>query len=132
MPESVARARHLQLWTDASGKRQQTSTLLSFDFSGDCFPGMTALDVGGPIDGGRNEERRVPTEYVRHPADELRREYFERDYAEHVRVPPDAVDSGFQRDGRHLWFSKDHGTAYVGASRDAEAWPRAKRPIRCG
>jgi thiosulfate/3-mercaptopyruvate sulfurtransferase len=53
------------------------------------------------------------------------------EYAEHTRVPGDAVDSGYERSGQHLWFSKDRRLAYVGSEADAQAWPRAVRPIRC-
>jgi hypothetical protein len=132
LPEAVAQARRLQLWSDAAGQRQPTSVIKSFQFSGGCFPGMTALDIGGPIDGGWNKERRVPVEYFRNPAPELRHQYFEGEYAEHVSVPRDAIDSGYERDGEHLWMSSNRGVAYVGAASDAEAWPRAKQPIRCG
>lgn len=131
LPEAVARARGLELWSDASGQRLPTSTIVSFRFQGGCFDGMTALDLDGPTEGGAVEEKRVPVEYVRDPDPELRADYFERDYVEHVPVPADAVHTGYERNGEHLWLSKDRGTAYVGARDDADAWPRAVRPIRC-
>lgn len=132
LPDAIARARGLELWTDASGKRLPTSTVMSFRFRGGCFDGMTALDLNGPIEGGEAMEKRVPVEYVRDPDPELQAEYFEREYVEHVPVPADAVDSGYERDGEHLWLSKDRGSAYVGTRNDADVWPRAVRPIRCG
>jgi hypothetical protein len=131
LPEAVAQERGLQLWSDAAGKRQPTSVVKSLQFTGDCFPRMTVLDLGGPIDGGWNTERRQPVEYVRNPPSELRDDYFERVYVEHVQVPADAIDTGYERAGKHLWLSKDRGYAYVGTASDAEAWPRTKQPIRC-
>ena len=131
LPDAVARQQGLELWSNAAGTRQLTSTIKSFRFDGDCFAGMTALDIGGALDGGWKSTKREPVEYVRNPAPELRNDWFERDYVEHVAVPADAVDSGYERDGEHLWFSQDRGYAYVGTERDAEAWPRAVRLIRC-
>ncbi len=130
LPDSVARAQGLEVWTDGTGRRQLTSRIVSFAFTGDCFAGMTALDLRGPVQDGSRKAAQ-PTEYVRHPAAELRAEYFDRDFQEHVAVPADAVDSGYERDGKHLWLSEDRGTAYVGQRHDAESWPRAVRPIRC-
>ena len=131
LPDSVARENGLQLWTGVDGKRQTTSAVVSFDFSGGCFPNMTALDIGGPVHGSRNDERRIPTEYVRNPDPDLRSSYFTAPYLAHVAVPADARDTGYERAGRHLWIAEDRGYAYVGSATDAEAWPRAKRPIRC-
>lgn len=131
LPAAVARQQGLEIWSSTDGKRQPTSVLVSFRFGAGCYPGMTALDVGGPLQGGRDEDGRVPVEYVRDPAPELRDRYFERDYAEHVTVPADAADSGYERQGDHLGFSDDRGYAYVGTPGDAEAWPRATQPIRC-
>ncbi len=131
MPESVVQAQGLQIWTNANGKRQLTSAINSFDFGAGCYSGMTALDLGGPVSGSPNEQKRVPVEYVRDPAPELQKEYFQGDYAQHATVPDGAIDSGYERDGKHLWFSADRTYAYVGAADDAEAWPRAKQPIRC-
>lgn len=131
LPDAVAEERGLQIWSGVDGSRRPTSEVVSFEYSAGCYPGTTALDVGGPAEGGWNEKRRVAVEYIRNPPAELRDEWFQRDYAEHVAVPADAIDSGFERSGRHLWFSKDRGFAYIGARDDAEAWPRAVRPIRC-
>lgn len=131
LPDSAIADTGTRIWTDTAGRRQLTSTIMSFEFRGDCFPGMTALDIDGPAVGGWNREKRQATEYVRAPAHELQDEYFDRAYAEHMTVPADATDSGFERAGGHLWFSRDRGLAYVGAQDDAEAWPRARQPIRC-
>ncbi len=128
LPDEVARERGLQLWTDADGRRQPTSTLVSFDFRGDCFPGTTALDVDGPVVGGSGED--APVEYVRAPHPDLR-SYFADSYVEHTAVPGDAIDSGYSRAGDRLWFAEDRRFAYIGSEDDAEAWPRSSQPIRC-
>ena len=130
LPDSVAREQGLEIWTDATGRRQPTSAVVSFSFTGDCFAGMTALDLHGPVEGGWDKGP-SPTEYVRRPDPELQDEYFEREFLEHVPVPADAIDSGYEREGEHLWLSKDRGYAYVGQRQDADAWPRAVRTIRC-
>jgi hypothetical protein len=130
LPDRVAREQGLEIWTDRDGRRQPTSTIVSFRSTGDCFAGMTSLDLRGPGEGG-SKKGPEPIEYVSHPPAELRTEYFERDFVEHVAVPADAVDSGYERDGDHLWLSKNRGTAFVGQRQDADAWPKAVRPIRC-
>jgi hypothetical protein len=130
LPDAVARQHGLELWTDGTGKRQLTSTIVSFPFTGDCFAGMTALDLHGPVQGGSGKGVE-PVEYVGRPAPELRADSFERDFVEHVAVPADAVDTGYERAGEHLWLSKDRGYAYVGQRHDADAWPKAVRPVRC-
>jgi hypothetical protein len=131
LPDAVARDRKLQIWSDTDGKRQLTSTIVSFDYSGVCFPGMTALDIDGPPADGWNKGKQRPVEYVRNPAPQLRDEYFAGSYEQKVVVPANAVDSGYERDGEHLWFSKDRDYAYIGTQNDADAWPRAKQQIRC-
>lgn len=132
LPEAVAEQRGLQLWSDGDGTRQPTSVIVSLQFGGACYPGMTVLDVAGGAEGGWSKEKRPPVEYVRNPPGELRDDWFTASYAAHVPVPSSAVDSGYERDGKHLWFAKDRGYAYVGRPSDAEAWPRAMQPIRCG
>jgi hypothetical protein len=83
---------------------------------------MTFLTLG---DGTKN-----PTSYVARPLQELAR-YFDRPYREHVRVPADARDTGWRRDGRRIWIAADGRYAYVGVEDDAAAWPRPVHPLGC-
>ncbi len=43
----------------------------------------------------------------------------------------DAVDTGFSRDGKHLWLSLDSEQAFVGTVDEVEAWPRDNRGLGC-
>lgn len=131
LPEAVARRQGLELWTGPDGKRALTSAIESFAFDDGCLPGLRALDVGGPLAGGRERAGEAAVEYLQHPPAELRGRYVDREYVEHATVPADAIDSGYEREGEHLWFSADRGFAYVGEPADAQAWPRAKQPVRC-
>jgi hypothetical protein len=49
----------------------------------------------------------------------------------HAELPTDAVDTGYQRDGRHLWLSADRRRAFVGSRSDVELWPRATERAGC-
>ncbi|WP_147392048.1 hypothetical protein [Amnibacterium setariae] len=122
-PESVSRARGVQVWTDADGTRVPTSTVVSADGPAHCaWQSMTFLTLG---DGTKD-----PVSYVARPLQELG-EYFDRPYREHVRVPSDARDTGWRREGRRIWIAADGRSAYVGAEDDAAAWPRPARPLGC-
>ena len=69
-------------------------------------------------------------EYVRDPLPDLA-EYFADPYEEHAELPADAFDTGFERDGKHLWLSPDKQRAYVGSKADVEVWPRTIQPLGC-
>ena len=46
-------------------------------------------------------------------------------------LPADAVDTGYQRDGDHLWLSPDEQRAFVGSRADVEIWPRSIQRLGC-
>ena len=54
--------------------------------------------------------------YVRRTDADLA-DYFAEPYRSAVAVPTDATDTGYARDGRHLWLSKDERAAFVGGQR---------------
>jgi hypothetical protein len=113
LPAEVVAAQQLQLWSDERGGLVPTTTVVSLDIS--CAAGVTVLDHGD-------------AEYARN-ADGFPNFVSEK-FRPHVQVPRDAKDSGYHRDGKHLWWAR--GGAYVGGRSDAEFWPLTKQPIRCG
>jgi hypothetical protein len=71
--------------------------------------------------------------YVRAPDRELLQDYFAEDFQASVKLPPDVIDTGFNRGNEHLWLSTDRERAYVGArgARMVELWPRTTKPLMC-
>lgn len=48
-----------------------------------------------------------------------------------IPLPDDAVDSGYSRDGDHLWFAPNESVAYVGSRQSVDTWPRMTEPLLC-
>ncbi|MEI5672004.1 MULTISPECIES: hypothetical protein [unclassified Nocardioides] len=108
----------LQVWTDADGRPVPKSGLEAWLGPVHCgWESMVLLTLG---------ERT----YVREPLAELS-DFFAEEYAEGVRVPRDAVDTGFEREGEQLWLAADRSRAYVGTRDDAELWPATVEPLGC-
>ncbi|HYF71968.1 MAG TPA: hypothetical protein VD864_04050 [Nocardioides sp.] len=112
-----------EVWTDADGRVVPTTELSASRGPEHCdWQDMTFLTLGRWDEG--------PT-FVRDPEPELR-EYFSEAYQPHTRLPADAVDSGFRRDGDRLWLARDRSRAYVGATpSDVELWPRMVQQLGC-
>ncbi|SDC07368.1 hypothetical protein [Nocardioides lianchengensis] len=109
----------LQVWTDADGRPVPKSGLEAWVGPEHCgWESMVFLYLGGRT-------------YVREPQRDLWADYFTEKYAAHVTVPADAVDTGFERDGDHLWLAADRSRAYVGARDDAELWPATVQDLGC-
>jgi hypothetical protein len=53
------------------------------------------------------------------------------EYDAPAELPEVAVDTGYERDGDHLWLSPDQRRAYVGTAADVEVWPRTVEPLGC-
>lgn len=68
--------------------------------------------------------------YVRDPLPDLGK-HVNGPYDGHATLPPDAVDTGFEHDGDHLWLSADDDRAFVGTRDDVEVWPREVEPLGC-
>lgn len=62
-------------------------------------------------------------DFVRDPIADVR-EFLTGTYRQHATLPADVVDTGFERDGEHLWRAADNTRAYVGTRTDVEVWPR--------
>jgi hypothetical protein len=108
----------LQIWTDPSGHPAPTSVIAAWKGPEHCgWQSMTFLELGQAV-------------FVRNPQPELG-EYFAEQYDEHAQLPADAADTGYERDGEHLWLSSDKQRAFVGTVDDVEVWPRTIRPLGC-
>lgn len=122
-PESVSAAHGVQVWSDRDGARVPTTTVVSAAGPEHCaWQDMTFLTFGGATRDARS--------YIARPSPDLH-DYFDLPYREHVHVPAGATDTGYEREGRHLWLSADERYAYVGSRTDADAWPRPKERFGC-
>ncbi len=118
LPRSFAESIGLQLWTDGDGNPVPTTAIQSWIGPEHCdWESMTFLHLG-------------KAEYVRNPQPDLR-DFFAEPYREHAELPTDAVDTGYERDGDHLWLSRNQQRAYVGTQRDVEVWPRTVEHLGC-
>lgn len=117
-PRSFTNSIGLQIWTDPAGNPVPIKKIQSFSGPAHCdWQSMTFLQIGRAT-------------YVRAPQSDLAH-YFGRPYREKADLPGNAVDTGFQRDGRKLWLSHDRQLAYVGTKDTVEAWPRTIHPLYC-
>ena len=118
LPRSFADSVGLQIWSDSSERPLPTTTIQSWSGPEHCnWQSMTFLYLGKAI-------------YVRDPLPDLA-DFFVESYDEHARLPADAGDTGFERNGKHLWLSADKKRAFVGTPKDVEVWPRTIRPLGC-
>ena len=118
MPRSFTDSLGLQIWTDSTGRPAPTTSVQSWTGPEHCsWQSMTFLDLGKAT-------------YVRAPLPRLD-EHFHHNYQDHAQLPADVIDTGFQRDERHLWLSPDKQRAFVGTVGDVEVWPRAIEPLGC-
>ena len=123
----VAADRNVQIWTDATGRRLPTTTIVS-SAGGSCVPGATFIRLGVPgKDIGDAESQET---YVAGAGPEYA-DFFNEPYRRDVSLPPDAVDTGYSRDGQHLWLSPDHRRAYIVRSDRVELWPRTTQLLGC-
>lgn len=126
LPPAWATTRGLQVWTDRHGRPVPTSEVVSHVASGaDCLPaGMTVLDLsGGSLEHGRSYAARPDPDYYPY--------FFTVPYAEGQSLPAGARDTGYERDGRHLWLAADRSRAYVGTTSSVDVWPAEVQPLGC-
>jgi hypothetical protein len=122
-PPATSDSLGIEVWVNPDGDRVPTSTIQSFRGPEHCsWQDTTFLWLGENASDG---------EFYGTPSPDLRRLLLTT-YAAHVAPPADARDTGFARDGRHLWLATDGSAAYlVDADGDAERWPASRRPVRC-
>lgn len=125
LPAEVTDALDIQVWKDASGKRVPVTTITSRAGPEHCdWQDITFLDVDT-----KSGER----EYLRDTTGELG-SYLTTTFDASATVPKQAIDTGYERDGRHLWLHPDGTAAYLVNTLnrdDVERWPAARRHIAC-
>ncbi len=105
------------IWTDADGVPVPVGRVYSTPGPEHCgWEDMTFLVLD-------DDRPRLSRSYIEDPDAELR-DSVAGPYLSHVPLPDDAVDTGWQRQGRHLWLSPDGRYAYVGTAESVDAWPR--------
>lgn len=118
LPRSYTDSIGLQVWSDAHGKEVPTKVLHARPGPEHCdWQSMIFLTIGKHT-------------WVRQPQEGLD-DFFADPYDPHTTVPADAIDTGYQHEGDHLWLAADKRFAYVGQREDAEAWPREVRLLGC-
>ncbi len=111
-PVAFAEKAGYQLWQDDDGEPAPVTKLYSALGPAHCsWDSMVFLYA---------QDRHV---YVREPTRELER-FAAGPYHADIPLPDDAGDTGYEREGRHLWLSADDNYVYVGTPRSVEAWPR--------
>ncbi len=129
LPESVTNGLGIQVWAGAEGERAPVTSIQSSAGPEHCgWHDITFLT----LDAGRrfNEGSR---QFLRDTSGELS-EYLTTTFAEVRRLPPDAHDTGFSRDGRRLWLGTTPVAAYLvdeASPTSIERWPAATEPIHC-
>ena len=110
-PEAFAEKAGYQLWHDEAGEPAPVTKLYSAPGPEHCsWDSMVFLYA---------QDRHA---YVREPTRELER-FTAGPYRADIPLPDDASDTGYEREGRHLWLSADDNYVYVGSPRSVEAWP---------
>jgi hypothetical protein len=124
-PSGVTDDLNIGVWQDDSGQRVPISRIQSFQGAEHCsWEHITFLRLG--------PERKADW-YVKDARGELR-ELLHTTFSNDAKLPADATDTGFRRDGRQLWVGRAEHAAYlvsVDASDDVQRWPQAKRRIGC-
>lgn len=111
-PPAVAADQGYLLWSDPAGRPVPVDRVYSGPGPEHCdWQDTTFL---------RLDDRRS---YVRDPGPDLT-DYVAADYIAAMPLPDDAVDTGWERDGQHLWRAPGGRVVYVGTVASVEAWPR--------
>ncbi|MFC8427850.1 hypothetical protein [Streptomyces sp. NPDC057253] len=113
LPASFTDSHGIEIWTDRAGRRVPSAEVSSHAGDDHCgwqrvhfleLDGMYARDPEGVLTGG---------------------------YADDVRLPADARDTGYRYGKRELWLADDRRTAYVRTPDGVEAWPRLPDRVAC-
>ena len=118
-PNEIAEQDGRQIWTDANGRRVPRYVLAVGAGPAHCnWDSATFLDLDGRT-------------YIGDPPDGLVPSYVPDTYAEDIRVPASATDTGYSYRHRHLWIAADRRVAYVGTTQHAERWPAPTKEFGC-
>jgi len=122
----VASELGVQVWEDADGRPVSTTEVVSSQGPEHCdWQDITFLLLGYATDIDRKYDEFVSAD----PGVDL-----ETAPDPSATLPGDAVDTGWQRDGRELWVAEDPRAAYlvsIDDPRDVQLWPAATEPIGC-
>lgn len=107
-----------EIWLNAEGDRVPTTKVMSAPGPEHCgWQSATFLSIDG-------------TGYVADPKGVLDIEM--AGFDEDAVLPPDAVDTGYHRNGRRLWVSADRTIVYIVTDDRVEAWPSPPTNFGCG
>jgi hypothetical protein len=122
--DSITRASGIQIWTDSSGRRALTTEIVSNEGPEHCnWQHLTFLRLD-------DSREALTLAYVAGARPDLD-EYFDEPYRQHLALPDDAVDTGYNLGDDHLWLSPDGRRAYVGSRSQVDLWPRTNKPMYC-
>ena len=124
LPEDVTEEMGVQIWEDGGGHRVPTTEVTSFQGADHCdWQDITFLMLGG---------ERKGRQFLRDVDGELA-DLTRTTYDGTATLPGDARATGFRREGRVLWVTRD--AAYLvrlSDPADVERWPAPSRgPILC-
>ncbi|MER6346913.1 hypothetical protein ACWC10_15575 [Streptomyces sp. NPDC001595] len=123
LPASFTDSLEYEVWTDEHGDRVPVTRVHSSAGASHCDWQRAHF-----LSAGRDADARL---YARDPDGVLPDGMLTSPYDGDVRMPADARDTGYRRDGRALWFTPDRSVAYVRTPDGAEAWPRVKDGLGC-
>ena len=124
-PSDVTDHLNIGVWQDDSGQRVPITRIQSFQGAEHCSWEHITFLLLGP-------ERKADW-YVKDTSGELH-ELLHTTFSNDAKLPADATDTGFRRDGRQLWVGRAEHAAYLvslDARDDVQRWPQAKRRIGC-
>jgi hypothetical protein len=114
------------VWHDADGRPVPIARVESFPGRAFCdYSDVDFVQIG-------NDRRAI--DYVRDPQGQLTK-YLRVPYDGDARLPADAINTGFHRGGRGLWFGPDTRAVYLvsdSGQRQVERWPAPKPGFGCG
>jgi hypothetical protein len=124
-PSDVTDGLNIGVWEDGSGRRVPIIRIQSFKGAEHCsWEHITFVLVGSERKGDW---------YVKDVRGELG-ELLHTTFSNDAKLPADATDTGFRRDGRELWIGRAEHAAYLVSlddPDDVQRWPQAKRRIGC-
>jgi hypothetical protein len=125
LPDQVTSALGIQVWHDASGNRIPVAKIESYPGPEHCdWQDITFLTVDT-----KSGERL----FVRDSTGELG-DLLVTAYDAVSTLPKHAIDTGFERGGRHLWLHPNGTAAYLvrrTSPESVERWPAAKQRVAC-
>ncbi len=109
-----------EVWQDADGERVPTSVITSSRGPEHCgWESATFLRLDGEG-------------YISDPQGVLDGRGFVAPFDADAELPSDAIDVGYQQQGRRLWLSNDRLIAFVVTADVVEAWPSSTEEFACG